>query len=187
MSLKIPVSCVSDDFSFYCVVCFLIFYIFCHWTNQIFSMMILKNLILTPYPLVCTIFVVFLCVLVITLVVLVFWVLTFLHQQESSPKVIFLRLALSYQQESSPNLVDSLKCLALKFLILFPNLKNSFIVIVVVRLCLAHSNRCSFTKNIIRRAPMVTIRRPSESDIGGTETTAFVQCINGRYPQINKL
>ena len=50
--------------------------------------------------------------------------------------------------------------LALKFIIFFPNLKLSFIVIVIVILCINHSNRCSFTKNMIRRSPMVTICRP---------------------------
>ena len=66
-------------------------------------------------------------------------------------------------------------------------MKIGFIVIVVVRLCLTHSNICSFTKNIIRRAPMVTIRRHSGCGSGGTDTTAFIQFDNGRKPQINKL
>ena len=65
--------------------------------------------------------------------------------------------------------------LALKFLILFPNLKTSFIVIVIVIPYLTHSNLCSFTKNMIRRASTGTIRRPLDSGIRGNEATAFIQ------------
>ena len=68
MSLTNPISYDSDDFSFYRVVCFLIFCIFCHQTNHIFSMMSLANLGLTPDPLVSTIFALFLFVLNILLV-----------------------------------------------------------------------------------------------------------------------
>ena len=93
MSLMSLVACIYDAFYFYCVSCFLIRYISCHWTNQIFSMISLMNLVMTPGPLVRTFSALFLCVLMITLEVLVFWGLTFLHQQESIPKV-----------------VDSLKC-----------------------------------------------------------------------------
>ena len=70
--------------------------------------------------------------------------------------------------------------LALKFLVLSPDLKLSFIVIIVVWLLLNHSYRCSFTKNMIRRAPMSTIHRPSDSSNGGAEATTFIQCINGQ-------
>ena len=56
--------------------------------------------------------------------------------------------------------------LAVKFLIFVPNLKLSFIVIVIVFPCFAHSYRCSFTKNMIRRAPLGTIRRPYYSGSG---------------------
>ena len=104
------------------------------------------------------------------LVVLVFWGLTFSHQHELSPKV-----------------VESSKCFCAQIPYFFPNLKLIFIVIVVVRLCLAHSNCCSLTENMIRRAPMGTICRPSDYGSMGTETTAFIQCINGRDPQINEL
>ena len=51
-------------------------------------MMILTNLGLTPDPLVHTMFMIFLCVLISDLVVLVLWGLTFLHQQELSPKMV---------------------------------------------------------------------------------------------------
>ena len=77
--------------------------------------------------------------------------------------------------------------LALKFLILFPNLKLSFIVIVIVWLLLTHSYLCSFTKNMIRHAPMGYIRRPSNSGIWDTDATAVIQYINGREPQIHEL
>ena len=70
--------------------------------------------------------------------------------------------------------------------VLAPNSKISFIVIVVVILCLAHSNPCSFTKNIIRKNPIGTIHRPSYFGSRGTDTTAFIQCVNGQEPQINK-
>ena len=76
--------------------------------------------------------------------------------------------------------------LALKLLIFFPNLKPSFIVVVLVRLFLTHSNRCSFTKNIIRRSWMGIIRRSLDYGRGGTETTALIQCTVGREPQIHK-
>ena len=52
----------------------------------------------------------FRCVFVILLVVLMFWGLTSLNQQESSPKVIFLFLTFFYQYESIPMVVDSSKC-----------------------------------------------------------------------------
>ena len=150
-------------------------------------MMSLTNLGLTLDPMVRTLFALFLCIFTIMLVVLVFWGLMFSHQQDSITKVIFLRLTFFYQQESIPKVVDSLKMLALKFLIFFPNLIISFILIVVVILCLAHSDCCSFTKNMIRPTPMGTICRPSDYGSGCTGTTAFIQYTNGRDPQINKL
>ena len=73
-------------------------------------MMSLKNFGLTPDPLVRTIFALFIFILTILMVVLVFWYLKFLHQQESSSMVIFLHLTFLYQQESITKVVDSLKC-----------------------------------------------------------------------------
>ena len=58
---------------------------------------------------------------------------------------------------------------------------------VVVRLCLNHSNGCAFTKNMIKHATMGTIRRPSDSGSMDTETIAFIQFINGCDTQMNKL
>ena len=39
---------------------------------------------------------------------------------------------------------------------------------------------------MISRAPIGTIHRPSYSGSSGTDTTAFIQCINVRDPQINE-
>ena len=75
----------------------------------------------------------FRCVFVILLVVLMFWGLTSLNQQESIPKVIFLFLTCRSQWWLTHRNV-----LALKFLVLFPNLKLCFIVIVIVRIRLAY-------------------------------------------------
>ena len=109
-SMTSPVSCASDDFPFYHVFCFLIWCIFCHWTNQNVLMTSLTTMGLNPDPLVCTIFTLFICILTILLVVLVVWGLTSSYQQESSPKVTFLRLTCSYQQETITKVVDSSKC-----------------------------------------------------------------------------
>ena len=73
--------------------------------------------------------------------------------------------------------------LALKFFILFPNLKLSFIVIVM--LC-THSYRCGFTKNNIQRDPMGTIRRSSDSDSRRTKATSFIEFIDDQEPQIHE-
>ena len=58
----------------------------------------------------------------ITLVVLVFWGLTFSYQQESSSKVIFLHLIFSHQQKSHQKVVDSSK----KFGAKIPDLISKF-------------------------------------------------------------
>ena len=68
MSLTSPISCASNDFSFFCVVCFLFCCICCHRTNQIFLIMILMMMDLTLDPLVRTLFAIFLCVLTIPFV-----------------------------------------------------------------------------------------------------------------------
>ena len=125
MILMSPVSCASDDFYFYCVVCFYIFY---HRTNKICSMTSLTNLGLTPDPLVRTIFALFICVLTSMLLVLVFWSLLFFTKRSQ------------FQRWLTPFII-----LALKFLILPPNFKISFIVIVrIFARCI--SKRCSFSK-----------------------------------------
>ena len=107
MSLTNPVLCSSGVFSLYRVVLFFIFCICCHRTNQIRSMMSLMMMGLNPDPLVRTLFGIFIFILIIPLVVLVVWGQAFLHQQDSSPKVIFLSLTCLYQQDLSPKVVDS--------------------------------------------------------------------------------
>ena len=160
---------------------------FCHRTNHICSMTSLTNLDLTPYPWVRTIFALFPFVLTSLLVAVVFWDLMFSHQQEYIPKVTFLRLTFSYQKESSPKVVDSLKCFGAKCTYFHSKFETQFYIKVVVRLCIARSNLCSFTKNMIRRVTMGTICRPSDSVSGGTDTTASIQCTNGLDPEINEL
>ena len=109
-SLTSPVLCASDDLSFYRLV-FLIYLMSLDESDSLNDES--EKLGLTLYPLVHTIFVLFLCVLMSPLLVLVFWGMTFLHQQESSPKVVDF---LHYFGAQIPN---------------FPsNIKISFIVIV---------------------------------------------------------
>ena len=157
MSLVSPVSCNSDAFYFYRVVFFLILYTCCHQTNHICSIISLTNILFLRF---------FFAFWWFCWCCYCFGVWHFLPTGVESNKSQVQR-----------------NVLALKFLIFFKILKLIFIVIVVVRLCLTHSNRFSFTKNIIRRNPMGTISRPSDSISGGTETTAYIQCINGREPQ----
>ena len=59
MSLKSPVLFVSDAFSFYCFSCFYIFCICCHRMNRIFLMVSLTMIILTPGPMLRTLFLLF--------------------------------------------------------------------------------------------------------------------------------
>ena len=82
---------------------------------------------------------------------------------------------------------DSSNVLALKFLIFPPDFKISFIAIVIVRLCHTHSERCCFTKNMIWRRPMGSIRQPLNPGISSTKDTAYIQCVDGRESQIHKL
>ena len=105
-SLKSPVSCISNAFSFYGVFCF---YNHCCQKNQIRLTTSLMNLDPNPGPLVRTIFALFFDVLKSTL--LVFWDLTFLYQYESSPLLAFLLLNFLHQQESILKVVNSLKYL----------------------------------------------------------------------------
>ena len=186
MSLTSPFSCVSDAFPFYRFVCFLIHYIFCHQTNQVFLMTSLINFCLTLDPLVRTIFALFLCSLMSLLVVLVFWVLMFLHHRSRVQRWYFCVCCFCTNTSQVQRCSTPWNVLVLKFLIFFPNLKISFMVIVVVRLCLAHSNRCSFTNNMIMCASMGTIWRPLDYGIWGTETTSCIQFINSWDPQINE-
>ena len=77
--------------------------------------------------------------------------------------------------------------LALKLLIFPLNLKIIFIVIVMVLICLTNYYQGWLTKNMIWRAPMGKICRSSEYGSGGTDTTAFIQCVDGQEPQIHEL
>ena len=100
MSLTSSVSCASDAVYFYRIFCF---YIYCHQINYILLMMSITKLVLTPDFLVHTIFSLFICVLTSPLLVLVFWGLTFLHQQESSPKVVDYLHSFSAQISDFPS------------------------------------------------------------------------------------
>ena len=77
--------------------------------------------------------------------------------------------------------------LPLKFGIFVPNFKTSFIIFLsIVSHCF--SKCCSLTYNITIRAPIVSIRSPSD----GTGRRApypsvFIQCVNGRDPMANEL
>ena len=98
-----------------------------------------------------------------------------LYQQESSPNVTFLRLLGLRQYELIRN------CLALKLLISAPNLKTSFIVIIMAKLFRTH-----FTKNMIWRALMGSIRLSSNTGSRITKDTAFIQHVDDWEPHIPK-
>ena len=147
-------------------------------------MMSMMNLGLTPDTLVHTLFTIFLCVLNITL--LLFWCMIFFHQYEWSPKLLFLLLMFFYQQESIRKVLTPCILLALKFPIFFPKFQISFIVIVWLYTHIV-SNLSSFYQNMIQCTPMGNIRRPYNYGSGGSETSSFIQCVNGREPQIYKL
>ena len=184
MSLMSPVSCISDTSYFYRVVSFLVCYILCLQTNQICSMTILMNLGMTPDPKVRTLF---FCVMTSLLVVLVFWGLAFFTNRSWFQRQYFCVWRFRTNRSWVQKLFTHQNVFAINFLILFPNFKTSFIVTVVFRLFLAHSNQCSFTKNMIRWAPKGTILRPSDSGSRGTDTTALIQWCNVHDTQINKL
>ena len=75
--------------------------------------------------------------------------------------------------------------LTLKLLLFPSNFKISFVVIVVVWIFRTNSNRCRFTKNIIRRAPMGYVHRPSNPSRGSTKDAAFIRCVDGGEPKIH--
>ena len=137
--------------------------------NHIRLMMSLTNLGLTPDPLVHTILTIFLCIFMSPLLVLVFWGMNCLHQQESSPKVVNSLHSFGAQITDFPS-----------------NFQNQFYSIVW--LC-AHSvsNRCSFLINMIRRAPMGDIHRPSDYCSRYPDSGSFIQFVYGIYPQTHEL
>ena len=166
MSLTSPVLCNSCAFSFYCVIFFLILCICCHKTNQIYLMMSQRNWVWLR---------------ILWYVLILRFSLRFNYSVGSVSvlgSVVFAPTGVEFKGDTFasgvfvPTEVESKggwlikKKLALRFLNFFPNLK--------LRLCLTHSNRCSFTKNMIRGAPMDTICRPPGYGSGGTDTTAFV-------------
>ena len=74
-------------------------------------MMSLTVMVLTPDPLVCTLFAIFLCILMTRLVVFLILGLLFSHQQDLSQNMIFFSLTCPYQLE-----LDHRNILVLKFL-----------------------------------------------------------------------
>ena len=138
-------------------------------------MISLTKLGLTLDPLVRTFFALFLCVLTIPLVVLMFLGLVFCTNRSQVQMWYFCVWSVFTITSHVQRWLTQENILVLKLLILFPNLKLSFIVIVIVRLCLTYYNYYIFTKNMIWRAPMGTIHRPSNPGSRGTETTSFIQ------------
>ena len=149
--------------------------------------MSLKIMGLNLDPLVRTIIALFICVLIILLVVLVFWGLEFFTNRSRVQIWYFCIWRVHTNMSRVQRWSTHQNVLVLKLLIFFPNTKLNFIVIVVVRICLTHSNCCSFTKNMIRRASMGTIHMPLDYGSRSTESTAFTQWINGWEPQIHEL
>ena len=74
----------------------------------------------------------FLFVLEILLVVFVAWGLAFLYQQESSPNVISFVCRVCTKRSQIQRWSTHQNVLALKFLFIFPNLKLSFRVLVMI-------------------------------------------------------
>ena len=74
-----------------------------------------------------------------------------------------------------------------KVLIFPPNLKISFIDIVLFWPCRAHSDRCCFAKKMIWRRSIRSISRPSDSGSRGTKDVEFIRCGDGQEPQIHKM
>ena len=147
----------------------------------------LKMMVLTSVSLVRNLLPHFICVVTMPLVVLGAWGLAFLYQQEPSPDVIFCLCCVRTNRSQIQRWLTHRKVLALKFLVLFTNLKLNSIAIIVVWLRRTHSYRCRFTENMIWRAPMGSIRRPLDPGSGSTDATAFTQWVYGREPYIHEL
>ena len=158
--------------------------------------MSLKNLGLTPSPLVCTICELFLYVLKILL--LVFWGLTpgllvhtlfalCLYMMKIS-LLVFLHLTFSHQQELSPTHFNTF-ALKLKFGIYSPNFKISFTVFFTLVLFCAHSifNIWALSYSITRHAQMGEIWQPSDYGRGPPDPSAFIHFVNSREPMSHKL
>ena len=192
MILNNPVLCASDALYFYrfswfwisCICChqpnqirswLYIFYIGCLQTNHIYSITSLTMMGLTPGPLVRALLH---FVLMNLLVVLVSWGLAFLYHQELISNVTFWVCHVCRIRSQVERWLTHRNVLVLKFLIFPPNLKISFVVIVMVCLFHTYSGHCSFTKNKIQHAPIWSIHWPSNSGIRSTEYNAFIQCVD---------
>ena len=187
MSLKNPVSCVSNAFLILSRRLIFICYVCCHQTDQICSMSSLTNLGMDTDPLVRTILRFFFTFWRVRLWCLCFGVWCSCTNRSRFQRWYFCLWGFHINRSWFQRWLTPWNVLVLKFLILKPNLKISFIILFLVRICLSHSNHFSFTKNMIMRAPMRTIHTPSVCISGGTEITNFIQCIIGWYPQNTKL
>ena len=166
ISLTSPLSCISAAFSFNRVPWFYIWCIFCHQTNHIFLMTSLTMMGLTPGPLVRALFH---CVFTILLVLLVPWGLGFCTNRSRFQMWYFCVCRVFINMSRVQRWSNHQKKFALKFLIFPPNFKISFIVIVIIWLFRTHSNRCCSTENMTWRAPIISIRRPSNPGNRSTE------------------
>ena len=149
--------------------------------------MSLTNLGLNQGSMLHIIFVIFLCMLKILL--LVFLCLTFLYQQESSPKVVKILLQ---QQESNPKVADSIQYFHARFEVwnLYARFQNRFysFPLYSIPLIIQLYNRCSFPYNILRRSPMVSIRCFSGvTGIRDPYTIVFIQYVNCQETMANDL
>ena len=126
-------------------------------------MMSLANLGLNWGPLVHNIFVIFLYVL-------------------KSPLLVLLRLTFSHQHKSNPKVVDLLQYCCARFEVynFHFKFKNQYYSFPFCGLTL-HLQPLFFY-NMLRRASMGGIRRPSNYDSGDLYPAVFIQCVSEREP-----
>ena len=110
----------SDDYYYY------------YYMNQMHSMMSLTMMGLTPYPLVRTLFTIFLLVLKIPLVVLLVWGLVFFVPKGVKSKCGIFTFVVFVTIGIESNVGQLAKTIAAQITYFLPNLKLSFMVIVVV-------------------------------------------------------
>ena len=127
------------------------------------------------------------CIFSIPLVVLVDWGLAFLYQHESSPNVMFLSLSCSCQQESSPTVVNSSRCFGAQIPDFLSKFQNQFYS-YSHGLTLRHSFlplwlHQKYDPALSNRIHLLDFKSCSKS----TKDTAFIQCVDGRDPQIHEL
>ena len=162
----------------------LFFYIHCYRTNQIWLMMSLAMMGLTPSPLVHAIF---LFALTIPLVALMAWFLEFFPNRSWVQLWRFYVGCVCTNRSWVQRWSTHKNILAPKVLIFPSNFKISFIAIVPVWPCRTHSNRFRFSKNMIHHRPMGSICWTSNPGSRGTKDTEFIRCVDVREPQIHKL